>query len=145
MNLWNFIIYWLPPLAWMVIISPTNKLLNANSTSHFFIPVLKWLFPHADQTTIDLLHIGIRKFFHFFNYALLTILICRAFRGKSIIWRPQWVILAGMIAIGYGALDEYVQNFIPSRTGSLRDWLIDSSGVVCVLSIVSARNTKKMG
>ena len=136
----NFIVYWLPPLLWMAFIFPTNESLASQNTSLIIVPVLKWLLPYAGQSMIDTLHGVIRKFAHFFSYALLSVLLLRAFRGKSSMWRPQWAVYAGLIAIGYGLLDEYAQTFIQSRTGSIYDWLIDSSGVVVVLGIVSLKN-----
>jgi VanZ family protein len=136
----DFVIYWLPPLAWMAFIFPTNGALNTHSTSHIIIPILKWLFPQADSETIHLLHIAVRKAFHIFNYAFLTFLLYRGFRGRNNIRRPEWLVYAGIIAIGYGALDEFIQTFIPSRTGSLRDWLIDSAGVVVVCGIAFVKN-----
>ena len=142
MNTKDFILYWLPPLVWMAFIFPTNESLNSESTSFIIVPVLKWLLPYACQATIDTLHAVIRKFAHFFSYALLAFLLLRAFRGKSSIWRYQWAFYAGLIAIGYGLIDEYAQTFIQSRTGSLYDWLIDSSGVIVMMGIISVKKAK---
>ena len=141
-NLKKFIVYWLPPIAWMAFIFPTNESLNSESTSFVIVPVLKWLLPSAGQATIDTLHAVIRKFGHFFSYALLAFLLLRAFRGKSSIWRYQWAFYAGLIAIGYGLLDEYAQTFIQSRTGSFHDWLIDASGVIVMMGIISVKKAK---
>ena len=138
----DFIFYWVAPICWMGFIFPTNGVLNTNSTSHIIVPILKWLLPHADAVTIDLLHIGIRKCVHFFNYAFLTFLLYRAFRKGKDIRRQEWVLYAGAIAIGYAAIDEYVQNFIPSRTGSVYDWLIDSVGVIVVCGLIFVKTHK---
>jgi VanZ family protein len=139
-NLKNFIVYWLPSLAWMAFIFPTNESLSSDNTSQIIIPVLKWLLPYAGQATIDTLHAAIRKFAHFFSYALLAFLLLRAFRGNKRVWRSQWAVYAGFIAIGYGLLDEYAQTFIQSRTGSFYDWLIDSSGVIVMMGLISMKN-----
>jgi VanZ family protein len=141
-NLNKFFVYWLPPIAWMVFLFPTNESLNSESTSFIIVPVLKWLLPYAGQATIDTLHAVIRKFAHFFSYALLAYLLVRAFRGKGSIWRPQCAVYAGLIAIGYGLLDEYTQTFIQSRTGSFHDWLIDSSGVIVMMGIIYVKKAK---
>ncbi len=77
-----FILYWLPPLAWMAFIFPTNDALSSDSTSRIIVPVIKWLFPHADEVTIEILHIGIRKCIHFFEYGLLVFLLFRGIRGE---------------------------------------------------------------
>lgn len=141
-NLKTFFVYWLPPLVWMAFIFPTNESLSSHDTSQIIVPVLKWLLPYAGQATFDALHTAIRKFAHFFSYALLAFLLLRAFRGNNSIWRPQWAVYAGLIAIGYGLLDEYAQTFIQSRTGSFYDWMIDSSGVIVMLGLISVKNKK---
>lgn len=139
----DFIFYWLPPLAWMAFIFPTNFMLTADSTSHIIVPILKWLLPHASQATIDILHIVIRKFTHFFNYAFLAVLLYRAFRARSETWRLEWIVYAGLIAVCYGALDEYLQTFIPLRKGSFYDWMIDSAGTVVTLLLIPGFGNKK--
>jgi VanZ family protein len=142
----KFIIYWLPPLIWMVIIFPSNDYLSSESTSYIIVPLLQWLLPHASQSTIDMLHITVRKFAHFFNYAFLAFLLYRAFRaGNSKVWRPEWIVFAGLIGVVYGSLDEYMQTFIPSRTGSVYDWIIDFSGAIFALGTLSVRNRLKTG
>ena len=142
MNPGQFLFYRLPPLLWMGLIFPTNGALNTNTTSHIIVPILKWLLPHADLTTISLLHIGVRKLMHFFNYAFLTVMLIRAFRSGKRAWRNEGILYAGVVAAGYGALDEFLQHFIPSRTGSVLDWLIDSAGVLFVLSLMLLKNNR---
>jgi len=129
-------IYWLPPLAWMAFLFPTNDTLTTSSTSHIIVPVLNWLLPTASEATIEILHFLTRKSIHFFEYAFLTLLLFRAFRGKNKDWQLKWIIYAGLVTIGYGSLDEFLQIFIASRTGSIYDWIIDSSGSVFMLGII---------
>ena len=133
-----FFIYWLPPILWMWFIFPTNDALTVSSTSHIIVPLLKWLFPNADPVTIDSFHILVRKSIHFLEYALLAFLLFRAFRGKNKDWHMRWVLYAGIITIGYSSLDEFFQTLIPSRTGLLSDWMIDTAGAVFALLIVTA-------
>jgi len=139
----NFFIFWLPPLVWIGFLFPTNDTLTVSSTSHIFVPIIKWLLPNADKATINLFHIIFRKFVHFFEYALLAFLLFRAFRKGNKMWRWEWVTYAGSIAIGYGFLDEFLQTFISTRTGSFYDWLINSAGVVFALGIISAFSFKR--
>ena len=139
-----FINYWLPPILWMWFIFPTNDALTVSSTSYIIVPLLKWLFPNAGPVKIDYFHILARKFIHFFEYALLALLLFRAFRGKNRDWRWNWILYAGLITIGYSSLDEILQTIIPSRTGSFSDWVIDSAGAVFALLIVTALASMKM-
>ena len=120
----------------MIIISPLNGLFTAENTSSIIEPILRWLFPLATIETVHSLHIFIRKISHFLEYALLTFLWFRAFRGarKGIQWR--WIAFAGSISVFYAALDELLQAQIPSRTGAVFDWMIDSAGVLCMLGVI---------
>ena len=137
----NFLIYWLPPLFWMGFLFPANDALSASSTSCFIVPILKWLLPQVDQETITKLHVLIRKFGHFGGYGILALLLFRSFQAtEKKIWKVKWVMYSGTLAISYAILDEFLQTFISTRTGSIQDWLIDSAGVFFTLSIVSLRS-----
>ena len=137
----NFIIFWLPPILWMGFLFPlTNGILSSNSTSHFIVPILKWFLPDASQATINTLHILFRKSVHFGEYAFLAFLLFWAFRGnnrKS--WNLKWFTYAGVVTLGYGILDEFLQAFMSSRTGSVFDLMIDSAGAIFALGIISLK------
>jgi len=132
----NLLVYWMPPLVWMIVISPLNGLFTAENTSSFIEPVLRWLFPFASSETVHVFHILIRKISHFVEYALLSFLWFRAFRRgkKGIHWK--WIAWAGCISIVYAGLDELLQAQIPTRTGAVLDWIIDSAGVLCMLGSI---------
>jgi len=141
-----FVIYWLPPLLWMLFLFPTNDALTVSSTSHIIVPLLRWLFPSADPIAIDSYHILVRKFVHFIEYAFLALLLFRAFRGKNKDRQMRWILYAGITTIGYSSLDEFYQTLIPSRTGSVSDWMIDLAGTVfalCILTILSSIKLNK--
>ena len=139
-----FFLYWLPPLVWMWFIFPTNETLTVSSTSHIIVPLLRWLFPGADAVTIEYFHILTRKILHFLEYAFLAVLLFRSFRGRSRDWRWNWILYAGIITIGYSSLDEFLQTTIPSRTGSVSDWMIDFAGTMSALLILTAIASMKM-
>lgn len=143
-NMKNFFVYWLPPFLWMGFIFPTNDTLTADSTSRIIVPVIKWFLPHAGQVTIETLHIIIRKCIHFFEYGFLAYLLFRGVRMRDKGWRLKWILFAGVGTIGYGALDEFFQTLIPSRTGSFSDWMIDSAGTVVTLLIITKISFIKM-
>ncbi len=42
-----------------------------------------------------------------------------------------------LIGVGYGALDEWHQSFVPGRDASLGDWVADSAGVMLGLVLFS--------
>jgi VanZ family protein len=120
---------WLPAIAWAILISwASTDTFSAGHTSILILPVLHWLFPHASAETIDRLHFLIRKSAHFTEYFVFSFLLLRGMRGEHRGWQLRWAIAALAIATGYSALDEFHQSFVPSRSGSPWDSLIDISG-----------------
>jgi VanZ family protein len=135
-------IYWLPPVAWMIFISPVNALLTSQTTSSLIMPLIAWLLPEASRHMMETLHILLRKTGHFLEYAFLAFLLFRAFRGRENAFQFTWILCAALISLGYSALDEYLQTFTSARTGSFYDWLIDASGIACSLGILIRKHKK---
>ena len=138
----NALVFCLPPVLWMIFISPVNDLLTSHRTSSLIMPLITWLLPRASQHTSETLHILLRKTGHFLEYAFLAFLLFRGFRGSKKTLQFTWILYAGLISLGYSAMDEYMQTFIPARTGSFYDWLIDSLGILFALGILSGKHKK---
>ncbi len=135
----NLFFYWLLPVLWMVFLFPTNETLTHDSTLRFIMPVLTWILHHADSKTIELIHTLIRKAGHFLGYSLLAFLLFRAFRSGRRFWKLKWIVFAGIISLAYAALDEYIQVFLPIRSGRFTDWMINATGVFCTLGLMSLK------
>jgi len=142
----KFIKYWLPPLIWMAIIFPVgNQFLSSPFLYGLNLSFWRWLFPDTGYAISGVSYIIIRKSLHFIEYAILAFLLYRGFRaGSPAKWKFNWAVYAGLIAIGYGFLDEFLQSFIPSRKGSLIDGLINSAGAVFTLGIVALKSKKRL-
>lgn len=70
------------------------------------------------------------KALHFGAYALLTLIALRAFHlGEGPI-RLVPTIVAVMLSVGYGAIDEIHQSFVPGRSSDPLDVLADLAGSV---------------
>jgi VanZ family protein len=120
---------WLPVIAWAILISwASTTLFSSDNTSRYILPALHWLFPYASAETLDRLHFLIRKAAHFTEYFAFGVLLLRAMRGEDRGWRLRWALAALAIAAGYSALDEFHQSFVPGRTASPWDSLLDTSG-----------------
>jgi VanZ family protein len=52
------------------------------------------------------------------------------------LWSGKTAAAALGIAVLYAATDEFHQNFVPNRTGSLKDVGIDTAGALLGLGIV---------
>jgi VanZ family protein len=135
--------YWLPAIAWACLISTlSTDIFSSEHTSRFILPVLHWLFPRAGTETLELLHAVIRKTAHLTEYFVLGVLLHRALRGDDRGWKLNWALWAIVIAATYASLDEFHQSFVPSRTASPWDALIDTVGASAAQIVMRLWNMK---
>ena len=122
-NLWRLTIRcWLPVILWMAFIFVVSSQPKASM-------------PHHPNGLFDW---GIKKSAHMIEYGILAMLVWRAISGcaGATIRRSQiWLI--PLFCIAYAATDEYHQSFVPGRSSSVWDILIDGLGVLLTLVIVS--------
>ena len=71
----------------------------------------------------------IRKSAHFFEYAVLAVLIRSLLRCYSYTWMNR-IIYALFMVLLCAILDEYFQSFVDGRNSSVKDILIDFSGAI---------------
>ena len=87
-----------------------------------------------------MVHFITRKLAHFTEYAILGLLAARAFRTSS---RPaissRWFLISATLVVTFALVDEYHQRFVPTRTGSIYDSLIDIAGGLTALILVRRR------
>lgn len=101
---------------------------SMSQTSLFVRPLLEFLFPAADELTLQLYHGYIRKLAHFTEYAILALLAQRAFAAVKHRFLTS-IVLVILIA----SIDEFLQSFNSSRTSSALDALLDVSGGLFVI------------
>jgi VanZ family protein len=129
MPLWNRLKQWLPAVLWAIVISwASTDTFSSSNTSSVFIPILHWLLPNVGPEALERVHFFIRKSAHFTEYFVFSVILLRSVRGNEKGWRLHWAIWALVIAAGYSALDELHQSFVPSRTASAWDSLLDTTG-----------------
>ena len=127
--------YWLPPILWMAAIFffSTDGFSGQNTGSVLFNVVHRF-FLNVTPEQLAPLHHFIRKTAHFTEYAILALLLFRAFRGGALSsWRSKWAVQALMLVAIYALLDEYHQTFTRTRGGSVYDSLIDFSGALTAM------------
>ena len=121
--------HWVPAILWAFLISlASTDAFSAGQTSHVILPALHWLFPFASVQTLERMHFFIRKSAHFCAYFVFSLLLMRGMRGNDRGWKLRWAIWALALAAGYSAFDEFHQSFVPSRTASPWDSLLDTTG-----------------
>ena len=131
--------------ATLIFIGSTD-LLSASNTGGVLRRPLLWLFPHASEATLRTLHFLLRKAGHFTEYAILALLAARAFQTSTIeLFRNRWFWLSLLLVVAYSLSDEFHQSFVPSRTASIYDSMIDSAGGLTALVLVASRKHKRPG
>ncbi|MEA1893844.1 MAG: VanZ family protein [Euryarchaeota archaeon] len=71
----------------------------------------------------------LEHFMLFFGFGILLRLTASYSRHPRI--RENAMLVALMIGIGYGALDEVHQMLVPCRSPSIYDFVADAAGIVC--------------
>src|SRR5947209_20491305 len=110
-----------------------------------------WLFPSWTPYSIYKAHLVVRKCAHFFEYAVLAILVMRGLEnpdpsarltssrslGMTIV---RVILLCAMVA----TIDEVHQHFVPSRTGSPYDVLLDTTGSTAAMLLLTWRKSSRV-
>jgi VanZ family protein len=133
-----------PLAAWAILIFiGSGNMLSAAHTS-VLLSIVKWLVPSASKEFLSMVHFLIRKAGHLTEYAVLATLGARAFRHSwHQVLRRNWFWLALILVIVYALSDEFHQSFVPSRTASINDCLIDTAGAFIALMIIRMRGQRR--
>lgn len=106
-------------------------------TSRIIGPLIAFFFPSADEGTIRLIHVAVRKAAHVTEYAILAALASRAFLRSPVSWLSKyWGLWAFLLVAIAASLDEFNQSFNVMRTGSPLDSLLDISGGLLAIFLV---------
>ena len=137
----TILIFWVPLIAWLLVIH------NFSATPAQDLPRIS--IPHAD------------KVFHAVEYFVLGVLLIRAFdhsarlmidaeRSRGIdksdfkLNLAKLTVLAIIIALCYGALDELYQRAVPGRMCDLFDFITDCAGaLVGIFLYISDREERR--
>lgn len=128
------------PVAFMtaIIVFESTVWFGADHTSSFLRTLWQAMFGHVGDARWQIIHHYIRKTGHFIGYGLVGLSWLRAWRRT----RPDWTFrnasLLAMLATAITASsDEFHQSFLPNRTSSPWDVLIDCTGAFVLLFIAS--------
>jgi VanZ family protein len=136
---------WMPVIGWMLLIFVgSTDVLSAEQTSRFFVPFLHWLDPHMSIAMILAIHLALRKLGHVIEYAILAALLWRAVRGT--LTSTRTIAIAGLVffaSVLFAASDEFHQSFVPTRTSSVNDVMIDACGVAIALALCVGLRRKR--
>lgn len=129
-----------PLLLWMIFITfASTAEFSSLHTSKVIRPLILWLLPNLTEVELAQVHFGIRKLGHLAEYGLLAYLASRAFVTSSFTFiRRRWFLLAALLVLVFSLLDEFHQSFVPSRSGSIYDCIIDMIGGLTVLLVFAS-------
>jgi VanZ family protein len=122
---------WIAAILWLIVIATeSSTLLSARNTSRILYPILHFLFD-LDLPHFQHWHFFIRKGGHVIGYAILSILLFRAWRATwapldGPAWTLRWATIAILGTLLVATLDEWHQSLIPSRTGRWEDVALDT-------------------
>jgi len=126
---------WLPvAIGIAVIVLESTEYLGADHTSGPLRWLFQLIFGTVNDARWDRIHHYIRKSGHFLGYGAIGLTWLRAWRKTM----PQSPFLAdaALALLGTGVLaswDEWHQGFLPNRTSSPWDVLLDCSGALVML------------
>lgn len=118
---------------------------NFKKILKFWLPFVLWSFvifsfssfPTAKTSKIYWQDFVVKKLAHITEYAIFTVLLYRALINSGM-KKEKAAVLSIILAILYGASDEFHQSFTPGREPRVRDVLFDTFG--SGLSVYYIRN-----
>jgi VanZ family protein len=118
---------WITALAWAAaILTLGTSLFSIVRTSALLDPWLARLVPGLSADGLYNLQVFVRRSAHFAEYAILFLFLnFGPLRGRPVI--------AFMVCVGCASLDEALQTLRPSRSGTIFDVALDSSGAATML------------
>ena len=131
---------WIAAGLWIgIIVVESTSYLSSDNTSHYLYPLLHYLFGISLKTFAPF-HAYLRKTGHFVGYFILSFLLYRAWRETlpSVRrWTMRWGAIAFLMSAFVAGMDEWHQSFLPSRGGSFRDVLLDSSAALTAQIVIA--------
>jgi hypothetical protein len=121
---------WWPAAVWIgIIIFESTDTFSTEHTGNMLYGMLTRLFGDINLYNFLIFHHYLRKTGHVIGYGMLGLLLFRGWRatfgqGRAMLWRTSLLSWLGTAFVA--AMDEWHQSFIPSRTGTWKDAVLDS-------------------
>jgi hypothetical protein len=121
---------WWPAAVWIGLISiESTDMFSSNNTGSMLYALLTRIFGPIDLYDFLIFHHYLRKTGHVVGYGMLALLLLRGWRAtlgysRELLMRASVLSWIGTAFVA--SMDEWHQSFIPSRTGTVRDVILDS-------------------
>jgi VanZ family protein len=141
---------WIAAGLWMIVIAiESTQYLSMAYTGRILYPVLHFLLG-LDPVRFAVWHYYIRKTGHFVGYFILSLLLFRAWRAtlsSPSYWALRWAGIALLMSAFVASMDEWHQSYLPSRTGSVSDVILDSTAAliaqIAIFLFLGARRSRE--
>jgi VanZ family protein len=135
---WIYI--WLPVALGIAIIAvESTEMFGSNHTSGPLRRIVEFLVGHMPNARWELVHHYIRKTGHFFGYGFIGLAWLRAWwftLPHSHFVQDAFLALLGTALVA--SCDEWHQTFLPNRTGTPWDVLLDCTGAIVLQLVIYA-------
>ena len=135
---WYWVYIWLPvAIGIAVIMVESTEAFGSDNTSHPLRVLFEAIFGRVSPASWEIIHHYIRKSGHFLGYGFIGLAWLRAWwmtLPKSRFFTGAGLALLGTALIA--SCDEFHQSFLPNRTASVYDVLIDCSGALVLELLV---------
>jgi len=129
---------WLPVVIGIgLIVLESTEMFGADHTTGPFRKIFEAIFGHVADDSWDTLHHYIRKSGHFLGYGLIGLAWLRAWwftLPHSRFRTDAFLALMGTALVA--SCDEWHQTFLPNRTGTPWDVLLDCTGAIVLQLLV---------
>ena len=130
---------WLPVFLWLgVITAESTQTMGSANTGRWLLQICHALWGQTDGPSFEAIHFLLRKLGHLCGYGFLSLLFFRAWvQTLQGVWKTAMrriYLEAARLAVActfvIACLDELHQRYLPGRTSSFHDVLIDTSGAM---------------
>jgi VanZ family protein len=147
---------WLPALLGLTVICmESTAVMSGANTSRWLLEICHSLWGQTEGQSLETANILLRKFGHFCGYGTLSLLFRRGWcYSLGLKWKGSRsrlpfsaTALAVICTFSVACLDELHQRFLPGRTSSFYDVLIDTTGAIVfnrILMLVLAKRRKRL-
>jgi len=133
---------WLPTLIWLSVLACfSTDVFSAEHTGGVLRKIIHALFGAISEHRFEQVHFLVRKSAHFTSYGLLSAFAFFSWRGtllSAVRWSLRCSNLALLMTLAAASLDEFHQSFIPSRTASYHDVILDMTGAIFFQLVIAA-------
>ena len=132
---------------WLCVLAVfSSDMFSAEHTGSVLIKILHALFGGISEDRFQQIHFLVRKSAHFFSYGLLSAFAFFSWRATFPAprrWSLLWATLGLLTSFAAGSLDEFHQSFVPSRTSTFHDVLLDTAGGLFFQIVIALWLTRK--